>query len=274
MKAFAALTLLVSALPAAAEPLIYDNGRLFISAKLDDTPTEALLDSGAEGSLIDPALAKRAKLNPGVEIEIMGSGGTDKGRFVYGPHIHAGGIDLGEQELVILDLGELSMRLIKRPTEMILGRALFDAARLRIDILGGTWDVLKPADQPAGTALKLEKHAGIEVVPATVNGVAALADFDLGNGSRVMISKAMADKLGLKPIGREKGGGIGGELTRDLVRIETLEFAGQTFRDLEAGVDTLGNAGDLNIGTAILKHFIITTDYPGRTVYLQPREPQ
>ena len=271
MKALAGLSLIALAAPVAAEPLIYDNGRIFIRAELAGFATEALLDSGAEASLVDPVLARKAGLKPGVEIEIKGSGGKEKGRFVYGPRIAAGGIDLGEQELVILDLRDLSKRLIKRPTQMIFGRQLFDAARLRIDILGGTWDVLKPADTASGTPLKLHKHAGIEAAPVTVNGVPALADFDLGNGSKVMISKAMADKLGLKPHGQEMGGGIGGELVRDLVLIDRLEVAGQTYRNVEAGVDALDNAGDLNIGTSILKDFVITTDFPGRTIYLEPR---
>lgn len=271
MKLLAGLALFGLAVPAESEPLIYDNGRIFVQAALKGVPTEALLDSGAEVSLIDPALARRAGLPPGVEIEVKGSGGKEDARFVYGPHIVAGGIDLGEQELVIIDLGELSRRLIKRPTQMILGRQLFDSARLRIDILGGTWDVLSADDKAVGTALKLEKHAGIEAAPVTVNGVAARADFDLGNGSKVMISKAMADKLGLKLTGQETGGGIGGELVRDLVLIDRLDVAGKTFRSVEAGVDALDNAGDLNIGTSILQHFILTTDFSGRTVYLEPR---
>ena len=270
MRMLAILALMAA--PAAAEPLIYDNGRIFIRAEIAGVATEALLDSGAETSLVDPVLARRAGLPPGAEIDIKGSGGTEKARFVYGPRIAAGGIDLGEQELVILDLAPLSRRLIKRPTEMIFGRQLFDKARLRVDILGGRWDVLKPEDKPSGTALKLEKHAGIEAAPVLVNGVPALADFDLGNGSKVMISKAMADRLGLKPHGQEKGGGIGGELVRDLVMIDRIEVAGRTFRNIEAGVDALDNAGDLNIGTSILQHFIITTDFPARTVYLEARQ--
>jgi hypothetical protein len=271
MKRLAVIILSGWATCAHAEPLIFDNGRIFVRAMLDKTPTEALLDSGSDGSLIDPELAKRAGLKPGVEIDLKGSGGNEKGRFIYGPHVSAGGIDLGEQELVIFDLKQLSSRLIKRPTEMILGRALFDAARVKIDMVGGTWEILKDQDKPAGTALKLTKHAGIEAAPATVNGVPALADFDIGNGSKPMISKAMVDKLGLKTVGTESGGGIGGNLVRDLIRIDRLEIAGHTYRNVEAGVDALDNAGDLNIGTSILKDFIITTDFAGQTVYLQPR---
>lgn len=272
MRLLAGLLLLVFAAPAAAEPLIYDNGRIFIRATLAGVPTEALLDSGGGTSLVDPELARRAGLPPGAEIEITGPGRKDKARFVYGPHIVAGGVDLGEQDLVILDLDDVSKRLIKRPTKLILGRQLFDSARLRIDISGGTWDVLKPEEKAGGTVLKLQKQAGIEAAPVTVNGVPALAELDLGNGSKVMISKAMADKLGLKPHGQETGGGINGDLVRDLVRIDRLDVAGHSFRNIEAGIDPLDNGGDLNIGTSILRTFIITTDFPGRAVYLEPRE--
>ena len=104
-----------------------------------------------------------------------------------------------------------------------------------------------------------------------VNGIAALADLDLGNGSKVMVSKVLATKLGLKVIGQETGGGIRGELVRDLVMLDTLEVAGQTFRNVEAGVHPLENAGDLNIGTSILRHFILTTDFAGKTVYFAAR---
>lgn len=275
MRNVALASLLIAASAGAlAEPLIVENGRLFITARLNDVTTEALLDSGTETSLVDPLLAKAAKLPPGKEIEIKGSGGAQKAHFIYGPHITAGGIDLGEQELVILDLADLLRRLIKRPTRMIAGRQLFDAARLKIDIEGGSWDVLKPGEATTGNVLKLEKHAGIEAITVSVNGQSALADIDLGNGSKPMISKALADKLRLKSVGVEKGGGIGGELSRELVVIPELTVAGKTFRNVEAGVDSLENAGDLNIGTSILRHFVITTDFAGRTVTLDPREAQ
>jgi len=39
--------------PAAGEPLGFYNGRLFIDAQVNGVPTEALLDSGAEATLVD-----------------------------------------------------------------------------------------------------------------------------------------------------------------------------------------------------------------------------
>jgi hypothetical protein len=152
---------------------------------------------------------------------------------------------------------------------MILGRELFDSARLRVDISGRSVEVVSKDTAPPGTRLGLTAHAGIESIPVIVNGTPAQAEFDLGNGSGVLISRAFADRLHLKAIGQRSGGGIGGKLVRDMVRIGSLEVAGRTFRDVEAAVDDQPNANDLNIGTSILKKFLITADFADRSVWLQ-----
>ena len=41
---------------------------------------------------------------------------------------------------------------------------------------------------------------------------------------------------------------------------------------MPAAIDPGETASDLNIGTSILRHFIITTDFPNRTVWLEPRQ--
>ena len=68
--------LLCAATGAAAEPLKFINGRLFISATVNQVATEALLDSGAEATLIDPKLAAAAKLPEGKPQVMKGSGGS------------------------------------------------------------------------------------------------------------------------------------------------------------------------------------------------------
>ena len=102
------------------------------------------------------------------------------------------------------------------------------------------------------------------------DGVKAQAEFDLGNGSDVMISRDLAKKLHLKILGKKAGGGIGGAIERDFVRLPTLEIAGREFRDVTASIDDQPNHGDMNVGTAILRNFLITTDFKDRAVWLAP----
>ncbi|HUP68087.1 MAG TPA: retropepsin-like aspartic protease [Sphingomicrobium sp.] len=266
---FAAAALLAGA-SASAEPLGFYNGRLFIEAKVNGVATEALLDSGAEATLVDPELAAKAKLPEGTPQVMKGSGGTAQARIVEGVTVEALGKVLHPDAVVVLDMADLSTRLIKRPTHAILGRELFDAARLTIDFARGEIAVVDKAHKPQGKKLTLTEHAGIEAVAVRLNGLVVQAEFDLGNGSEVTISRALAKKLKLKTIGTKRGGGIGGEISRDLVRLNSLEVAGARFRNVTAAIDDQDSANDLNIGTAVLKHFLITTDFKDRAVWLEP----
>ena len=270
MRFLVGAALLAISAAAAADPLLVHNGRLFIPANVGGVHTEALLDSGAEATIIDPALAGRAKLPEGKAVTMKGSGGEAAARIVSGATVSALGITLEPEAIVVLDMSDLSSRLIKRPTQAILGRELFDAARLRIDISGGTIAHVAAGPLPPGRRLELTAHAGIESIPVTVNGVQASAEFDLGNGSNVMISRAMSRKLGLMIVGHQSGGGIGGEVKRDVVELQRLDIAGAVFRDVRASIDDQPNANDLNVGTSILRNFLITTDFKQRAVWLEP----
>lgn len=270
-RLIAALVLILAATPAGAEPLLFYNGRLFITAKVNGLPTEALLDSAAEGSLIDPAFAAKAKLPEGTAQTIQGSAGEAKARIVEGVTIDALGETLHPEAVVVTDLGDLSKHLIKRATSVVVGRDLFDAARLRIDIEHGQIEAIAKKSLPPGPKLGLTRHAAVEGIPVTADGQQVQAEFDLGNGSDVLISRALVKKLNLRVIGRKAGGGIGGLIERDIVRLRTLDVAGKRFRNVPAAIDDQPSANDLNLGTSILKRFLITTDFSAKAVWLDPR---
>jgi hypothetical protein len=252
-----------------AKAVKFYNGRLFIPATVNNVPTEALLDSGAEATLVDPVLAAKAKLPEGTSQVMKGSGGTAPARIVEGVTVGALGVELHPEAVVVLDRTDLSSRLIKRPTQAIVGRELFDAARLKIDIPRGEIRAVGRDATPIGTKLPLTGHAGIEGIPVKADGVPAQAEFDLGNGSDVMISRDLAKKLKLKIVGKKSGGGIGGAVTRDLVRLGTLDVGGSQFHNVLAAIDDQPNRAEINVGTAILKNFVITTDFRQRAVWLQ-----
>jgi hypothetical protein len=270
-RALIAAALVATASAASADPLKFYNGRLFIAADVNGLPTEALLDSGAEGSIFDPAFAKRAKFSEGTPQVIKGSAGAEQARIVEGVTITTLGVELHPEAVVVLDLNDLSNRLIKRPTQAIVGRELFDAARLQIDLAGGQIATVGKEKAPRGVKLPLTAHAGIEAISVKANGLDAQAEFDLGNGSNATISRDFAKKLNLKILGKKAGGGIGGAIQRDFVRLKTLEIAGKRFHNLEVTIDDQPSHNDMNVGTAVLKSFLITTDFKNRAVWLAPR---
>jgi hypothetical protein len=106
----------------------------------------------------------------------------------------------------------------------------------------------------------------------TLGTTAAKAVLDFGNGSGVMIGKELAAQLSLKPVGKIKGGGIGGEVERDLVILPELTLAGRIFQNVEASVDETSSRAELNVGTPILKHFVVTADFKGRSAWFEPVE--
>jgi predicted aspartyl protease len=158
---------------------------------------------------------------------------------------------------------------------MILGRELFDAARLRIDIERRELAVMDEKAEPRGVRFELETVNGIEVFPIRVEGEPVRAAFDLGNGSNVLVGGPDAQRRGFLTDGRavtkEAGGGLGGETQRSVFTLRTLEIAGVTLRDMAAALDAGDSATDLNVGISVLRHFVITTDFRAHALWLEPR---
>ena len=277
LGALAAGLLLLTPLGAAAEPLELFGNRLFVQVSVNGRPATALLDSGAEMTVLDDDFAAALGLTGSGGATAHGTGAeTMEARFAEGVAVSAVDVDL-EQNVAILDLDEVAQRLVGREVSLILGRELFDSARLRIDIAGGTIDRVPAEAAPAGVRLPVGDHRGTPTIPAAVEGHEPVeAVFDLGNGSEVLIGRAYAERLGIaapdRIVERRRGGGLGGAVERDIVRLRNLVVAGREYRDVPAAIDDGATAADLNIGTSILRDFLITTDFAGRAVWLEPRQ--
>jgi predicted aspartyl protease len=265
-----------SATAAAGTRVELFRNRLFVPVTVNGHRVTALLDSAAEMSVIDDDLARRLRLRLGSDQAVNGSGGADKGRFAHGLSLAAAGIRLRHMIAVVLDLKDLSQRLVGRPVSLILGREIFEAARLRVDLARGTLAAVPRSATPPGERFALATERGVETFPVSVEGRPPVrAEFDLGNGSEVLVGKAYAEQIGLltpeRIVGRSDGGGIGGRVSRDIVMLKSLTVAGRTFENVRAAIDATGTAGDLNVGTSILRHFLITTDFPQHSLWLEPR---
>jgi len=276
MKAWHALAaaLLVPG-AASAAPLELFNDRPFVTVEVNGHPTTALLDSAAETTLLDDDFAARLGLAAAGQVTAHGSGAdamtatlanSSTARIRFGRWTYSG-------QPAILDLDEVSSRLIGRHVDMILGREIFDANVVRLDLRRRTVDIGGRAGR-RGVRLPLGEHRGTPTVPAAVEGHdAAQTVFDTGNGSGVLVGGAYAGRIGLtgeRIVAREEGGGLGGARQRDIVVLRSLTLAGRTFRNVRAAIDPGETASDLNIGTSILRHFLITTDFPNHAIWLEP----
>lgn len=260
------------AVPLQAETLDVRGDRLFLPVEVGGEPIEALLDSGAEVTVFDRATARQLGLGGGTEVEARGTGATTtRAELVADVRVKALGRDLHIPTAAVMDLSDVGARLLDAPLPMILGREFFDAGRVLIDIDGGRVEWLGEDVVPGGVPLDLMPAFGIETIKVEFGAAGEqAADFDLGNGSGLLISAALAAQLGLTPVASETGGGIGGPVARPVVYVPELTIAGKTFRNLRAQVSEDARV-PANIGVGLLRSFIIVTDFPGRRVWLEPR---
>ncbi len=264
--ALAAAALLPSA--ANADPLVVRGDRLFVTAEVNGHQVEALLDSAAELSFADKGAAQQLGLGTGEDVTARGSGGNQRAYVAPAADISAIGIKLKGVPVGVTDLGDISARLIGKRVIFILGHDFFAASRLSIDIEGGTIEQFASGATPVGVELSVTDHDGISSIPVEVGGLKAMADFDLGNGTGVLISKSFAERLRLPVVGLEPAGGIGGSKLRKVVFLPSLTIAGKRFEHVRCRVDPQNNAGDLNIGVGLLRYFLIVTDFGAGKVWL------
>jgi len=251
--------------------------RLMIAARVNGHAVTALLDSAAESTILDQDFARRLGLASGAAVSGQGSGQASfEASLVKGVTLEALGLSLPGQTVAVADLGDVGRRLLKQRLDVILGREIFDAARIAIDIEARTIEVVPRTAAPRGARLELVTEHGVETLPVRLGGASLRATFDLGNGSHVLVSESCARRLHLLdaagPVRTEKGGGLGGEADRRLVTLPPFELAGRRFAGLEAAVDSQASASDLNVGVEVLRHFLITVDYAQHAAWLLPRD--
>ncbi len=257
-----------------AFPLTRVGDRLFLRARMNDVETAALLDSAAETSLVAPRFAARLTLKPGESTAAHGSGAAAfTAKLVEHVRIDAAGVTVADATVAVVDLSDVGRRLIGRPIDLVVGREIFDAAWLVIDIAGLTIGRMGVGAAPRGIELPLVEARGVMGMPVTIEATpTAGAEFDLGNGTGVLLSRAFAARAGLsdgRPLTTALGGGLGGAKPRTGLMLESLTLAGRRFEALHADIDDAPDAPDANIGVGLLQHFRITCDFSGRRLWLE-----
>lgn len=270
---FVFFSIFVSAQP--SELRVKDN-RLFISVEINGLATEALLDSGSEMTVIDADFAKKLALNSNGSASARGTGsGTVQVRFAKHVEIKAVDVTLTNRTVVILDLSDISERLVGEKVNMIIGRDLFDSGRFFLDINAQVFKKINTAKTPPGSKLILRENKGIKQIPISIEGAKIVyADFDLGNGSEVSIGHDYAQNNGLlstgRVLGNKVGGGIGGTVNQQLIKIQRIQIAEQSFSNVIATIDSSENQTDANVGGALLRNFTMVIDFSENSIWLMP----
>lgn len=253
------------------------DGRVWTDITINGVATEALFDSGSEITVVDLDFAARAVQGEAEDVEARGTGAASvSAGLVPGVTIGAAGLELAGSVIAVMDLSDISERLVGRPVAAILGREVFDAARLAIDFDAGQVCRIDRAAEPDGVRRSLVSRDGIMAFEIAIEGQAVLADFDTGNRGALLLDATAAETVGLLD-GRTEtvrsGGGIGGAVDRRVLEVRSVDVAGTVFGAVEAEIDPReSEAGSANIGLGLLTRFYLIVDFAESAIWLSPRQ--
>jgi hypothetical protein len=260
----------------------FAGNRIYIPAKVNGHETMVLLDSGAESTILDRAWARKIGVSTQGEVTAVGTGGTDTAGLASGVDIQIGKLTLNDLTVGAIDLTAVAKR-IGHDLPVILGKEVFNELIVDIDFAHRRIAFHDPAKftPPAdAVAVPVTLVDDLRSVPVSVEGAPAVPfDFDIGNGSPLIVFQAYAKPLKLlegRPTSKTLAGAIGGLRQNDVFTVRSITFAGVTFHDVPAtvpppgpsGVDSDRTLG--NIGLPVLSRFRLITDYAHDRLYLTP----
>jgi len=215
-----------------------------VSAVVNGTPVRALLDSGAQSSVIDRALVQRLGISTtAFSPFVIGFGVSGAAQFGRAAEIAVGlgGMTLQGLRAAVFDVASIS-RATRRPFELILGQDMLKVLVADIDFPGARLAFHAPEahDLPEGARSVAARTEGRElIVPLQVEDRALEAMLDTGASAALALSLEAAEAAGLladRPIGWAPSVTFGGMSQDRVVRVDSLSVAGQTLRNVEVHI--------------------------------------
>ena len=259
-------------------PLAQHAGLLFAHVTIAGKPYQFLIDSGAQGIVFDPHVAKELQLTPQGELEIRGAGRVEAQGMIESPEIYIGDVGIPAHVATVVDLSKIVDSSIQ--IDGILGYPLFAAAELRFDPDSMTLTIAKPGTlPPVGTKLSVDTDRQLPELTASADRSEARFVIDTGNSNEVLLFKNFVDDHpGLVQIaghGFVSNRGVGGSTAAVGIMLGDLNIGPYHLYNRNANVilATGGAFADRNdggnIGYGVLKNFIATFDLANHALYLE-----
>jgi predicted aspartyl protease len=249
-----------------------------VLARIGGQTVAALIDSGAQSSVIDAGFADRLGLKASGAIPVVAlgvSGEPQLGRSVE-LSLQLGVMAVRRLRAAVLDLGGiaaasgLGFRLIVG--QDLLGQVVadFDFPRRRVAFHARDGYAL-----PAGAQPSPARRKGRELVaPVLIEGAPLEVVVDTGASGALALSSTAAEKLGLlsgRPVGTAASIGFGGLSQNRLVRVASLSFAGRDYRDVAVNIYPPAAGGlvpDGLLGVEMLERHRLIMDHGAGRLYL------
>lgn len=250
-------------------------------------PYQFILDTGASHCLLSQDLSVTLGIQPEVEKQAMGAGGSVKLMFAHVNSMTIGSALKENVQVAITNEIQRIAAVIQSRVDGVLGFAFLKEFVVVIDYRNGTLRLALPSEEGNGNgngsgsriSFKLASTSKpLILVPAIVNGQGPF-QFALDTGaSRTMLSIELARKLAVETADDSPVTGGGGKIKILAGKVSSLAVGDAAVHDHAIGagdfLDMLSKAVgaqlDGIIGYNFLNQFEVTIDYPRSRLELAP----
>jgi predicted aspartyl protease len=262
------------------------NNHVYVEAKVNGKgPYTFIVDTGGH-SLLSPRVAADA----GLKVEGAGvTSGAGEGKSTTGfaryRDIALGPVHLTDQPAFVTDIYDRSIEGI--PVDGMLGFELFARFAVRLDYGAKRMTVSSFAafdPRGAGIPVPFKFYDHLPAVRGLIDEMPARFDIDTGSRSELDITSPFVARRHLKDryrpgISAITGWGAGGASRSYVVRLPSVTLGSVKAPSVVAGLseDKGGSMSDPayegNVGSGLLKRFVVSFDYRHKTMYLKPLNP-
>ena len=255
-----------------------------VAATVNGQPIGALIDSGAQSSVIDRAAAARLGVETGAPLPMIAYGVTGAPQVGRAATLDValGALSLPKMRVAMLDIGPL-VAATGRRVELVIGQDVLREVVLDLDLPARRLALRPPGPPPAGLRPVSSRLHGRELLArVAVDGYALEAVVDTGSSSPLALSEHVAQAAGLLAPGRrvrlEEGVTFGGAARNRVVVAHSLSLAGQTpLRCAPVQIYPDAGAGALPdglVGVGVLREFRVWLDLGRGALALAPARSQ
>ncbi|HEX8471796.1 MAG TPA: retroviral-like aspartic protease family protein [Brevundimonas sp.] len=218
-----------------------------VEVLLGDRPIRALIDSGAQYSVIDRALLAEIGAPETFDMPIVAYGVGGQAQVGKGVtlDVTVGATKVSHLRTAILALGPLASK-AGLGTSLILGQDVLGELMLDLDVERRRLRFL-PANAGSGAAGWPDNVAAVDVrrergalkTTVTVEGATVEAVIDTGSSAIIALSRSTATAAGLLDERERRDGTsivLGGSMASTIVQARTMTFADQLYERAEAAV--------------------------------------
>ena len=239
-----------------------------------------LLDSGAQGIVVDQSVAKDIGARVFGQLRAVGARAISGLGLARIPALSVGGATLHDMTVGVLDLSAASGGTFA--ADGVLGFPFFDAAVLRLDPHALTLDIRAPGSADTardGERIAVELDRRVPIIDTDI-GVDAHGSclIDTGSSAELLLYQRFVEQHpGIVPLSSQPrtGNALGGALTLRDTTLPQLNLGSIALYNVRAGVVIAGNGAFAdrvdagNIGMGVLRNFVVTFDEPDGALYVQ-----